>query len=108
MTRVVFRAEAEADLAVIFVVVAEHSVDRAQRLADRLRARARTLEAHPHAGRPRPDLGEGLRGLFERPYVLVYRLVDGDAEIVAVFHAMRDLPAAVAARIGTPSKRATD
>jgi toxin ParE1/3/4 len=99
MTRVVFRAEAEADLAAIFAVVAEDSPDRAQRLANRLRSRARILESHPLAGRPRPDLGDGLRGLFERPYVMIYRLNADDAEIVAIFHAMRDLPVAVARRI---------
>jgi toxin ParE1/3/4 len=104
MTRVVFRAEAEADIAAIFLVVAEQSADRAQRLANRLRARVRILESHPFVGRLRPDLGEGLRSLYERPYLLVYRLNENDAEIVAVLHAARDLPAAIAARSASESK----
>jgi len=41
----------------------------------------------------------GLRSLYERPYVLLYRLHGDTAEVVAVVHAMRDLPAAIAARL---------
>lgn len=104
MTRVVIRAEAEADLDAIFLFVAEQSIERAARLSRRLRARCQILATHPMAGRPRDDLGEGMRGLFERPYVLIYRLIDDVAEIVAVLHAMRDLPAAISARITSDRK----
>lgn len=104
MTRVVFRPEAEADLTAISLFISEHSVDRAKRFTRRLRARCRILETHPLAGRPRDDLGEGLRGLFERPYVLIYRLSGEDVEVVAILHAMRDLPAALFARIGGEAK----
>lgn len=99
MTRVVFRPEAEADLAAIGVFIAEHSEERALKLTQRLRARCRILETSPMAGRPRPDLGEGLRSLFERPYVLIYRIEGDLVEIAAVLHAARDLPSAIAARI---------
>ena len=99
MTRVVFRPEAEADLAAIALFIAEHSVERARTFVQRLRTRCNILATSPLAGRPRLELGEGLRSLFERPYVLIYR-VDGDtAEIVAVLHAARDLPATITARI---------
>ena len=97
--RVVFRPEAEADLAAIALFIARHSVKRAKLFVQRLRERCAVLEAHPHIGRPRPELGEGLRSLFERPYLLIYRLKDDTAEIVAVLHSMRDLPAAIAARV---------
>jgi len=99
MTRVVFRPEANADLAAIALFIAEHSVTRAGTFVKRLRDRCRVLESHPHAGRPRPELGDGVKSLFERPYVLIYRLEDDTAEIVAIVHAMRDLPAALAARV---------
>jgi toxin ParE1/3/4 len=99
MTSVVFRPEAEADLTAIALFIAEHSVERAQAFVHRLRKRCSVLETSPLAGRARPELGVDLRSLFERPYVLIYR-VDGDkAEIVAILHAARDLPATVAARI---------
>ena len=104
MTRVLIRPEAQADLDAIFLFVAGHSVNRAEQLSKRLRARFKILETHPLAGRPRDDVGEGMRGLFERPYVLIYRLTEDVAEIVAVLHAMRDLPAAISARIASDPK----
>jgi toxin ParE1/3/4 len=99
MPRVVFLPEAKADLAAISLFIAEHSVRRAKTFVKRLRDRCRILEGHPQAGRPRPELGEGLRALVERPYVLIYRHTEDRIEIVAVVHAMRDLPAAIAARL---------
>jgi toxin ParE1/3/4 len=99
MTRVVFRPEAEADLTAIALVIAEHSVRRARSFVDRLRERCNILEQHPLAGRPRPELGDGLRSLYERPYLLIYRIQFDAAEIVAVLHSMRDLTTALAARI---------
>lgn len=99
MTRVVFRPAAEADLLSIALSIADHSADRAFRVVARLRQRCDILKRHPEAGRPRSELGEGLRSLSERPYVLIYRLIGDDVEIVAVLHGARDLPAALAARI---------
>lgn len=101
MTQVVFRPEALADLAAIALYVAEHSVARANDLIDRLRERCNILEKHPEAGRRRDELAPGIRSLFERPYLILYRLKDGDAEIVAVIHAMRDLPASFASRVAS-------
>jgi len=99
MTRVLFRPDAEADLSAIAVHVAKHSKSRARALVQRLQARCLVLVAHPLAGRPRPELGEDLRSLSDRPYVLVYRLVGNDVEVIAILHGARDLPAALAARI---------
>jgi toxin ParE1/3/4 len=99
MTNVAFRPEAEADLMAIALHIAEHSPSRARDVVVRLKARAEILKAHPLAGRPRPELGEGLRSLSERPYVMIYRIVGDTAEIVAMLHGARDLPAALAARI---------
>lgn len=90
--RVVFRPEAEADLTAIALYVAQDSPSRALTLVARLRKRSAMLEAHPEAGRLRPELGEGLRSLSARPYVLIYRLDHNAAEIVAIFHGARDLP----------------
>ncbi|MFN3462542.1 MAG: type II toxin-antitoxin system RelE/ParE family toxin [Terricaulis sp.] len=99
MTRVVFRPEAEADLTAIALHIATNSSRRAAEIVARLRQRCAILENHPLAGRPRDELGEGLRSLPARPYVLLYRLTDDTTEIVAVLHGARDLPAALAARI---------
>lgn len=95
MTLVVFRPAAEADLLAIALHVAEHSPTRARALVLRNAAPfwslTRSLDVRA--------LGPDLRSLFERPYVLLYRVIADNAEIVAVLHSARDLPAALAARI---------
>jgi toxin ParE1/3/4 len=96
--RVVFRPEAEADLLAIAIYVAEQSPGRAAVLVRRLRERCRILERLPFAGRERPELGLGVRGLLERPYLLLYRVGTDAIEVIAVIHSARDLPAAMAAR----------
>jgi plasmid stabilization system protein ParE len=35
----------------------------------------------------------------ERPYIILYRVINDTAEIVAIVHGARDLPAALARRI---------
>lgn len=99
MTAIRLRPEAEADLQAIALHVAEHSVERARALVARLRGRCGILASHPFAGRPREELGEGVRALLERPYVILY-VIDGETiEIVAFVHGARDLPSALAARM---------
>ena len=99
MNTIVFRPEAEADLIAIALHIAQHDPGRARKLVARLRARVGILATHPQAGRPRNELGEGLRSLSERPYVFIYRITDQTPEIVAILHGARDLPAALASRI---------
>lgn len=94
MTSVVFRPEAEADLTAIAVYVAQDSVDAALGLVDRLRRRCEILRTMPNAGPLRPDLGDGIRALSERPYVILYRYHQDRAEILAIVHGARDLPGA--------------
>lgn len=97
--KVVFRPEAEIDLIEIALYIGEDDVRRAQTMVARLRKRSELLSKHPEAGRPRKELGEDLRGLFERPYLLLYRILPDAVEIVAILHAARDLPSALAARV---------
>lgn len=99
MTHVVFRPEAIIDLQTIALFIAEQSVPRAEKTVERLRSRCRILQSHPLAGRLRPELGAGLRSLVERPYVVLYRIMDDAAEVVAIVHGKRDLPAAINARL---------
>lgn len=99
MREVLLRPEAESDLLEIAIYIAQDSVDRAQHVIARLRERVSILKVTPEAGRPRPEFGEGIRSLVERPYVILYRIVDDSAEVVAFLHGARDLPAAVSRRI---------
>lgn len=104
MTRVVFRPEAIIDLQAIALFIAEQSVQRAEKTVERLRNRCRILESHPLAGRLPPEIAEGLRSLSERPYVVLYLITGDHAEVVAIIHAMRDLPATLSARLMSEQK----
>ncbi|MDZ4738658.1 MAG: type II toxin-antitoxin system RelE/ParE family toxin [Alphaproteobacteria bacterium] len=104
MTHVVFRPEAIIDLQTIALFVAQQSVPRAVNTVERLRRRCRILESHPPAGRLSPEIADRLRSLVERPYVVFYRITGDDAEVVAIVHAMRDLPAALHARLMSEQK----
>jgi toxin ParE1/3/4 len=98
LIEVVLRPEAEADLLEIALYIAQDSPERAEKLIAKLRRRVRFLQTLPLAGRPRPELGEGLRSLVERPHVILYRLIDDAVEIVAFLHGARDIQAALADR----------
>jgi plasmid stabilization system protein ParE len=99
MRAVVFRPAAEADFLAIAAYIAEHDPDRARSFVQSLRERCNAVAAHPNLGRSRHELGEGIRGLWEKPYVLLYRILESSIEIVAVVHGSRDLPAVMAARL---------
>ena len=45
----------------------------------------------PRLGPPRDDIRPGLRYLIVGDYVVLYRLIDEDVEIVRVVHGRRDL-----------------
>lgn len=68
--RLVFRPEAEADLAAIYDHIAEDSPARAGRFVALLRERCGPLRRHPQMGRARDDLRPGLRGLPVERYLI--------------------------------------
>ena len=62
-------------------------------MVERIFARSERLEAHPRLGPVVPEYDdEKLRELFEDPYRIVYRIVGGRIDVVAVVHASRRLP----------------
>lgn len=98
MGAVRLRPEAEADLLLIAMRVALSSESRADKLVATLRRRCEILVKRPMAGRERPELGNALRSLVERPYVIIYRVIGDDAEIVAFVHGARDIASVMARR----------
>lgn len=67
MKPVVFRPAAEADLLAIAAYIAENDPDRARKFIARLRQRCERLGARPNLGRLRPELGDDIRSLWEKP-----------------------------------------
>jgi len=99
MKPVILRPAAEADLLAIAAFIAEDDAERALKLVGRLRTRCLSLGAHPKLGRPRPEFGEGIRGLWEKPYLALYHVTDSAVEILTFVHGAMDLPSVVAARL---------
>lgn len=97
--QVVFRPAADADLLSIAAYIAERDPDRALSFVERLRTRCLALASQPHLGRPRPEFGDGIRSLWEKPYVLLYRVAPNAVEVLAIVHGARDLPTAVMGRL---------
>ena len=88
-----YRPAALADLEDIFRSVLRVSASPivARRYVERLRDRCRRITLAPQGGRPRDDLGPGLRSVpFERRAVIIYRVLGETVEIVNVFHGRRD------------------
>jgi plasmid stabilization system protein ParE len=62
-------------------------------MVERIFAHSERLEAHPRLGPVVSEYDdETLRELFEDPYRIVYRLVEGRIDVVAVVHASRRMP----------------
>lgn len=82
-----------ADLRDVEASIARHSVQYSRGMVERIFGRCKLLEAHPRLGAIVPEFeDESLRELFEGPYRIVYRVGDGQVEVLAVVHAARKLP----------------
>ena len=86
---------ARLDLLEIFEYVGARNRLGANRLFERLEARIKILERFPRAGRARPEIAPDARVLVEAPYLILYRLVAGDVQIVRVVHGARRITAAL-------------
>jgi toxin ParE1/3/4 len=84
-----FSRRAWDDLRDIGDWIAQGSPRRATRVVDRLIGRSHLLTEHPQAGPLRPEYGEGVRCLSERPYLILYRIEGSAAVIERVIHGAR-------------------
>jgi addiction module RelE/StbE family toxin len=86
-------SEAKADLEDIGDRIAERNPVRAVTYLRELRERALRIGEFPHAGPPRPKLGEGIRITVHGKYLIIYRVRDETVQILRVLHGARDLDA---------------
>jgi toxin ParE1/3/4 len=49
------------------------------------------LREHPEIGRPRPEIAEGARSLVIERWIVFYRIVGDDVQIVRIVDGVRDL-----------------
>ena len=90
--RVQWSAEARSDLEEIERYVSQFSYGAADRLTDHIVSRARKLAAFPLQGRSVPEFGQlNFREVMVRGYRVIYQLAPDGIEVIAVFHASRDL-----------------
>ena len=91
MPRVFFTRAAREDLIGIWTHIAADDPAAADRVLDRLDAATAHLTENPQMGPARDDIRPGLRYLVSGSYLLLYRVVGDDIEIVRAVHGRRDL-----------------
>ncbi len=83
------------DLEAVGDYVAKDKPGAASRLVAAIFDRTELLTGHPEAGRPGRIAGTRELVVSGTPYVVPYRVRDGQVEILAVFHGARRWPPAL-------------
>ena len=81
-------------LGLIKEYIAEDSPDTAKKIVRRILVRSKQIGELPYSGRRVPEYEqEELREILGRPYRIIYRIKDGQIDVVAVIHYRQLLPA---------------
>lgn len=82
-----------AHLQGIYACIARDSPTYARRMIDRLTARSRQIETAPLLGGKVLEYDrDDIREVLVRPYRIIYRVKEDQADVLAVVHAARLLP----------------
>jgi toxin ParE1/3/4 len=85
--------QAQEDLIDIWLGIYPESEAAANRLLDQIEAKLSLLPEFPEMGAARDDIRPGLRMLISGEYLVLYRILGREIEIVRVVHGRRDLEA---------------
>lgn len=85
-------AQAEEDLIEIWFYIAQDNPGAADRVLDDIEQRFHALADNPLMGRLRPDIAPELRYFAVSSYLILYRTVEDEIQIIRVIHGARDLP----------------
>ncbi|WP_407050240.1 type II toxin-antitoxin system RelE/ParE family toxin [Methyloraptor flagellatus] len=91
MTRLLFTERARRDLLDIWAHVALRSPAAADRILDRIADRCTILRTFPAAGPVRPDIRPGTRVLVVDRWLVLYRQIEDDVQVVRIVDGARDL-----------------
>ena len=91
MAAVRVRPLARKDILDIWTYIAADNLDAADAVVDRIDRAFSSLAANPKIGRPRPDLGAGVRSFVVGNYVIFYRAASGGMDIGRVLHGRRNI-----------------
>lgn len=88
-------ARAEQDLIDIGTYVSQYNPNAAERLVGRLEDASLALARNPYLGMARSDIRPSLRHFPVGNYLILYRVIEGGAEIVRYVHGRRRLSDAI-------------
>ncbi len=90
--RIVRSPEAIADLDAIWVYIAAHDFEAADRIVDQVVAATNRLADYPESGSPRFHIRSGLRSITVGKYIVYYVVEPEKVRLVRVMHGARDVP----------------
>ena len=83
---------AEGHLDAIYAYISQDSMTYALRMVDKLTRKSEQIATHPLSGRAVPEYErDDLREIIENPYRIIYRINEGQIDIVAVIHASQNM-----------------
>lgn len=91
MAQYVITEPAEEDLREITFYIADDNLDAAFSMLDRFTERFEKLASMPQSGRRRDEFGPNVRSFPEGSYVVFYRVIGEEIEIIRVLHGSRDI-----------------
>ncbi|MFO0851734.1 MAG: type II toxin-antitoxin system RelE/ParE family toxin [Gemmataceae bacterium] len=93
MSRVILAPQAEADLMAITEYYRDKNPDAGIRLIRTIRDRCRQLGRLTRSvtGRPRDDIGRGIRSVVSGRYVIFFRRRGDRVDILRIVHGSRDI-----------------
>jgi toxin ParE1/3/4 len=83
--------KANEDLLDIWLFIARRNIEAADGIVESIEDKFRLLSDYPEIGRPRPEIGPGVRSVAVGNYLVLYRSMTGRVEIVRVIHGARHL-----------------
>ncbi len=93
--KVHWTAAARAQLKAIHVYISQTSPQYAQQVVDRLTRRSQQLAAFPLSARVITEANDvSARELIEGPYRIIYHMVEGQVDVIAVVHSAQQWPPA--------------
>ena len=93
MTQFRRTAEAEKDLLSIWRYIARDNAEAATRVLLNIEEKCALLASNPKLGPARPDIAPDLRYFTAGNYLILYREISNQVEIVRILHGARNLNA---------------
>ncbi|MFL9824883.1 type II toxin-antitoxin system RelE/ParE family toxin [Rhodoplanes sp. SY1] len=91
MGKVTFTHRAREDLLQLWLRIAPHNIDAADRVYDQIERNCGLLRDHPQLGPARPEIGDGARALIIGKWIAFYRELGGGVQVVRVMDGTCDL-----------------